>query len=197
MIDAEKIDAYIEKHEKWSEQLATVRAILAATELAEAVRWGGPSYLLDGSVLISLAGFKNHCAIWFHQGVFLKDAASILVNAQEGTTKGLRQIRINEGDKLDKKLIKAYVSETIANHHAGKKVAPAKKTLQMPAELKAAMKSDAGLKAAFDALTPGRQREYADHIGSAKQEKTRVNRIEKATPLILQGVGLNDKYKNC
>ena len=197
MVDADKIAAYIEKHKKWEQQLTAMRSILNATELTEEVKWGGPCYTLDKSILISLVGFKNHCAVWFHQGVFLKDAKSVLVNAQEGTTKGMRQLRLETGDKLSKTLFKAYVAETIANHRAGKKIEPVKKTLIMPEELQIALKKNKKLAAAFKALTPGKQREYADHIAAAKQEKTRVARTEKALPLILQGAGLNDKYKNC
>lgn len=197
MSNAEKIEAYIENHDKWKDQLVTLRAILNASVLVETVKWGCPSYTLDSSILISLAGFKNHCAIWFHQGVFLEDVRSVLISAQEGTTKGMRQLRIEEGSNINKTLVKAYVIETIANHHAGKKVAPAKKTLKISAELDAALKKDSKLKIAFNSLTPGKQREYADHIASAKQKKTRVARLEKAAPLILQGVGLHDKYKNC
>ncbi|PCI78704.1 MAG: hypothetical protein COB20_06300 [SAR86 cluster bacterium] len=197
MSDAKKIDAYIAKHTKWCGQLAALRAILTGTELEEAVKWGSPSYSLDNKILMSLVGFKNHCAIWFHQGVFLEDTKAVLMNAQEGTTKGMRQLRIFEGDKVNKRLVKAYVIETIVNHRAGKKIASAKKTLKISVELDAVLKKDKKLDAAFNALTPGRQREYADHIASAKQEKTRVTRMEKAAPLILLGVGLHDKTKNC
>ena len=197
MSDEKKIAAYLEKHEKWKDQLVTLREILNASELDETVKWGSPTYTLDGNILISLVGFKNHCALWFHQGVFLKDAKSVLINAQEGTTKAMRQLRITEGDKINKALVKAYVTETIVNQRAGKKIAPVKKTLNMPVELKAALKKDKKLDAAFKALSPGKQREYAEHIASAKQEKTRISRMEKSAPLILQGSGLNDKYKNC
>lgn len=197
MADADKIAAYIEKHEKWKQQLTAMRSILKATELSEEVKWGGPCYTLDKSILISIVGFKNHCAVWFHQGVFLKDEKSLLVNAQEGTTKGMRQLRFEEGDKLNKTVLKAYVLETIANHRAGKKIKQAKKTLNIPEELGKALEKNKKLAAAFEALSPGKQREYADHVSSAKQEKTRVARTEKAIPLILNGVGLHDKYKNC
>ena len=46
-------------------------------------------------------------------------------------------------------------------------------------------------------LTPGKQREYAEYIQTAKQDATKQTRLEKITPMILKGVGLNDKYKNC
>jgi len=197
MSDSKKVDAYIEKHEKWKQQLSAMREILNATELVEEVKWGSPSYTLDKNILISIVGFKNHCAMWFHQGAFLKDAESVLVNAQEGTTKGMRQLRLEEGDKLKKTLLKKYIKETIANHRAGKKIAPSKKILKIPSELENEIKQNKKLAAAFAALSPGKQREYAEHIASAKQEKTRVSRLEKATPLILHKVGLYEKYKNC
>jgi uncharacterized protein YdeI (YjbR/CyaY-like superfamily) len=55
--------------------------------------------------------------------------------------------------------------------------------------------SDYELKVAFEKLTPGKQKEYAEHIGSAKKEKTQVERLEKIKPMVLEGKGLNDKYK--
>ena len=67
----------------------------------------------------------------------------------------------------------------------------------IPDELSNAFESDNELKQQFNALSPGKQREYADHISSAKQEKTRLSRLEKALPLIKAGKGLYDKYKNC
>ncbi|MEX0963263.1 MAG: DUF1801 domain-containing protein [Pseudohongiellaceae bacterium] len=199
----EKIDAYIEQYQKWKEQLITMRSIMCATELTETVKWGRPCYSMDKSVLISIVGFKNHCAVWFHQGVFLKDEQSLLVNAQEGSTKGLRQLRFGQlqfgqlqfgkTDKIDKVQLKAYVKETISNHRAGKKLIPERQTLSMPAELKARLSKDMNLTAAFNSLSPGKQLEYAEHVASAKQEKTRITRAEKAIPLILKGLGLYDK----
>lgn len=197
MSDTDKVNTYIEKEVKWKEQLIVIREILKQTSLLETVKWGRPSYTLDGAILITLVGFKNHCAIWFHQGVFLKDSKSVLINAQKGTTKAMRQLRIEAGDKINKSLVKSYVKETIENHLAGKKIAPTKKVLIESAELDAALKKDKNLKRAFEGLTPGKQREYAEHIASAKQEKTRLARMEKASVLILKGVGLHDKYKNC
>src|SRR6266545_2366433 len=47
------------------------------------------------------------------------------------------------------------------------------------------------LKAAFDALTPGRQRGYILYFSGAKQSKTRESRVAKCMPQILKGKGLN------
>lgn len=115
---------------------------------------------------------------------------------RERTWSVSRHWRFEQGDKFNRRKVKAYVKEAIENQRAGKAIKPApKKTLTVPAELDAAMKKSAKLKQAFNALTPGKQREYADHVGSAKQEKTRLSRLEKITPIVVAGQGLNDKYK--
>ena len=145
--------------------------------------------------MIGLAAFKQHCAIWFHHGVYLKDADNLLQNAQK-TTRGMRQWRIEAGDKLPKAALKRYVKETIANERAGRRVTPKrKKSVQLPTELATALKQDKVFAAAYRVLTPGRQREYAEHVASAKREQTRATRLEKIRPKVLAGEGLHDQYR--
>ena len=54
------------------------------------------------------------------------------------------------------------------------------------------LNKNAALKKAFNALTPGRQRQYIFHFSQPKQAKTREARIEKYMSQILDGKGLND-----
>jgi uncharacterized protein YdeI (YjbR/CyaY-like superfamily) len=54
------------------------------------------------------------------------------------------------------------------------------------------LRKNPALKAAFEALTPGRQKGYLLYFSSAKQAKTREARVEKCTPQILNGKGLDD-----
>lgn len=198
MTTSEKIEAYIEKHEQWSEQLSQLRDVFQKTELTEEVKWGTPHYTLNGKLVAGMAGFKNHYAIWFHHGSFLKDPHKKLMNAQEGKTKGLRQWRFERGDEIDTDLVHSYIQESIENSLAGKEIKPErKKGVSIPPELQTAMDANSKLAEAFACLTPGKQREYADHIAEAKREATRLSRLEKSTPMILEGVGLHDKYKNC
>jgi len=195
----EKIANWLKKHEQWQEFLQPIRDILLASKLEETLKWGTPTYTIEGKNVLGLAGFKNHCALWFHQGVFLKDEKGVLINAQEGTTKGLRQWRFEKGDQLPKTLLKSYVKEAIANQKAGKTIKPQIQTQKpsIPVELQQALTGSKKVKSAFEKLTPGKQREYAQHISDAKREATRQARVEKITPMILAGVGLNDKYRNC
>ena len=91
MTDSEKVSTYITKHENWSKELSLLRELFQQTELLEEVKWGSPTYTSNGKLVAGFAAFKKHYAIWFHQGVFLKDPYNVLNNAQEGKTKALRQ----------------------------------------------------------------------------------------------------------
>lgn len=198
MTDTEKVDRYLKKHQQWSEQLAVLRRIFQKTELLEEIKWGAPSYSLDGKLVAGLGAFKNHYAIWFHQGVFLKDIQKRLLNAQDGKTKAMRQWRFEKNDVIDDSLVLSYIQEAIANCKAGKEVKiERKKGVDIPPALKEAFKNHPTLQKDFKQLTPGKQREYAAYISEAKREATKQSRITKIAPMIEQGVGLHDKYKNC
>jgi len=45
-------------------------------------------------------------------------------------------------------------------------------------------------------LTQGQKNEYIEYISDARQEATKLRRIEKIIPMVLDLKGLNDKYKN-
>ncbi len=198
MNDSDKIEAYISKHPKWISQLTNLRNVFLDTELDEVVKWGSPTYSLNGKLVAGIAAFKNHYAIWFHQGVFLKDDEKVLVNAQEGKTKALRQWRFEEKDTIAPQLVKKYVNEAIENCKQGKELkVERKKGVTVPKELQNVFSENKELHNAFKKLTLGKQREYAGYISEAKRDATKENRIEKITPMILNGVGLHDKYKNC
>lgn len=196
MTDSQKVDSYIENQTQWKEKLQQLREVFQNTELKEEVKWGRPMYTLNGKLIVAMAYFKNHIAIWFHQGVYLKDRHNKLINAQEGITKALRQWRFEKDDLIDSKLVLEYVEEAIANAKAGKELKKTtKKEVVIPEILKKAFEKDKNLKESYQKLTPGRQREYAEHIGLAKREATQKSRLENCSKLIKQGVGLNDNYK--
>lgn len=91
-----------------------------------------------------------------------------------------------------------YIRESIENNLAGKEIkAQRKKGVVIPPYLRAAFSSNSKFENAFNELTPGKQREYAGHIGEAKREATKQSRLEKIIPMIMEGKGLHDEYKNC
>ena len=192
-------DEYIVKHPKWQQELIALRNIIQKTEMEETIKWGAPTYTVNGKNVVGLAAFKNHFTLWFFNGVFLKDKHKKLVNAQEGTTKALRQWRFEKLGDIEPKIIKEYLEEAIGNEKAGKKITSKKNTkpVEVPKELETALKSDKDVQKAFKSLSVSCQREYANHIAEAKRDETKHRRIEKILPMIKNGGGLHDKYKNC
>jgi len=192
------VEKYIEENSHFGEELTILRELINRTELDETVKWSAPVYSINGKNVIGLGAFKHHFGIWFFNGVFLKDEKKLLVNAQE-KTKALRQMRFDSINDIDKAIVLAYVKEAIENQKLGKEIKPKRegKTVVIPKELENELKSNSVLYDAFRILTPGKQREYCHHVSSAKREATKLSRIEKIKPMIISGVGLHDKYKNC
>ncbi len=193
------VEEYIEENTHFSDALVLLRTLINSTELLETIKWSAPVYTINNKNVIGLGAFKNHFGIWFFNGVFLKDKHKLLINAQENKTKALRQMRFTSIDDINKNLVLDYIKEAIENQKLGKEIKPdrTKKETIIPSELQNVLDSNTTLKSAFQALSPGKQREYCAHIASAKHETTKQSRLEKIIPMILQGVGLHDKYKNC
>lgn len=193
------VEEYIESNPHFAEALTMLRDIVVKTELNESIKWSAPTYDLNGKNILGLSAFKKHFCIWFFNGVFLKDEVKLLVNAQE-KTKGLRQMRFTTIDDIDKNVVLEYVKEAIENQKLGKEikvVKTTKKDVVVPTELKKELDTNLALQDAFKTFSPSKQREYCEYIGTAKREATKQSRLEKIIPMIIKGVGLHDKYKNC
>ena len=193
------VEEYIEEHAHFSEALILLRDIITRTECVETIKWNAPVYTINNKNVLGLGAFKNHFGIWFFNGVFLKDKHNLLINAQENKTKALRQMRFESVSEIDKHIILDYIKEAIENQKLGKEIKPDrnKKETVIPKELNSLLSKNKDLKNSFESLSSYKQREYCEYIDSAKREATKQTRLEKITPMILQNIGLNDKYKNC
>ena len=193
------VEEYIENNANFVEEIAILRNIINSTALEETIKWSMPTYCLNGKNVLGLGAFKNHFCIWFHHGVFLKDEHKLLYNAQEEKTKAMRQMRFETKKDINKAAVLAYVKEAIENQRLGRELKPQRKTkpVTIPKELKIALSTNSELKKTFKQLSPSHQREYCDYITEAKRDDTKQRRLEKIIPMIINGKGLNDKYKNC
>ncbi len=189
-------EEYFAKVPQWIPILQSLRNLLNTTELTEKIKWGMPVYTFDNKNIVGIGAFKDYAGIWFYQGVFLKDKLGVLLNAQEGKTKAMRQWRFRSPEELNEEQLLLYIEEAIANQKAGLEIKPdTKKAVIIPDELQSALDTDIELMTQFKGFTKGRKREFADYIRDAKRESTRLNRLEKIKPLIKTGIGLNDKYR--
>jgi len=185
-----------DKVNQWEDELRMLREIIQKTELVETNKWGGEVYTINNKNVLGIGGFKNYFTIWFWNGVFLKDEAKVLVNANEGVTKGLRQWRFADVAEINEKLILKYIHEAIANEKAGLSIKPEKKEAMKCDFFENELKKDSKLNAAFDKFSPYKQKEFWEYMATAKQEKTKITRFEKIKPMIMENHGLNDKYRS-
>lgn len=189
-----KVDWYFSKNEKWEKEIKKLRTIVLDSGLIEELKWGCPCYIFEKSNIVLIHVFKEYCAVLFFKGALLNDPNGILIQQTENV-QSARQIRFTNAKEIVKmeKVLKAYVYEAIEVERAGLKV-KLKKTSEykMPEEFKKQLDKKAGLKKAFEALTPGRQRQYIFYFSQPKLSKTREARVEKYIKQILSGKGLGD-----
>jgi uncharacterized protein YdeI (YjbR/CyaY-like superfamily) len=189
-----KVDRFLRKVKQWQEEYETLRNIVLDCELTEDFKWMHPCYTLENKNIVLIHGFKEYIALLFHKGVLLKDTHGILIQQTENV-QAARQIRFaNVQEILEKEsIIKEYIYEAIEVEKAGLEVEFKKNTdFIIPDEFQNKLDEMPALKTAFEALTPGRKRAYLHHFSEPKQSKTRVSRVEKWMPQILDGKGLND-----
>ena len=184
-----------DKINSWSKELEFLKSIIAKTELIETTKWGGCVYVLDNKNVVGIGGFKNYFTIWFFNGVFLKDETKALVNAQEGVTKSLRQWRFTSKDDVNESLVLEYIQEAIENEKQGIISPKAQVNIEMPEIFQKELDVDINLAEAFLKFSPYKQKEFLEYITVAKREETKRSRIEKIKPMILENIGLNDKYR--
>ena len=186
----------MEKQTDYREELEKLRGILLDAGLEETIKWGAPTYTYQGKNVVGIGAFKSYFGLWFFQGALLEDKKKKLVNAQEGVTKAMRQWRFESAKEIDEKLIKEYIKESVHNIDQGREIkAVRKKPLSLPPELQQALKKSKKLENSFNGFSLSKRRDFAEYISSAKRDETKHKRLEKIIPMILEGVGLNDKYK--
>ena len=190
-----KVDAYLSKAKTWREETRALRRILLDCGLTEELKWGKPCYTFQKSNVVIIFGLKDYCGLGFFKGSLLDDPKGILARQGEHS-QAVRLIRFTNVPEIAEmeSISKAYIQNAIEVEKAGLKVDfKEKHELVFPAELQKRLDEDATFKAAFAALTPGRQRAYNLHFSAPKQSKTRESRIDKHLPKILKGKGMNDR----
>jgi uncharacterized protein YdeI (YjbR/CyaY-like superfamily) len=179
---------------KWQKETDKLRKIALDCDLTEEIKWGKPCFTFLRKNVAIVIPLNESCAFSFFKGALLKDSKRILERIGEHTQAG-RWIKFTSVKEISglRSTLRSYLYEAIELEESGKKVELRKPSeYAVPDELQAVLRCDTALKAAFEALTPGRRKSYAFHISSAKQAKTREARAERCVPMILSGRGFNE-----
>lgn len=189
-------DEYFANAARWSSELRRLRELCLNCGLREEIKWGAPCYSRNGRNVAGIAAFKSYFGLWFFQGALLTDDANVLVNAQEGKTRALRQWRMTSAKDIKVTVIRRYLRAAAKLADESIEVKPVRNApLQIPTALQEALNKNAKAKKSFAALRLGLQREYAEFVASAKRQETVTRRLQKVLPMIEKGVGMNDPYR--
>jgi uncharacterized protein YdeI (YjbR/CyaY-like superfamily) len=187
------VDAYIERSDMWPSEMAALRSVLLDSGLAEQIKWGKPCYLHGGHNIAIMQEMKGFLALMFFKGALLDDPDGVL-REQGPNSRSAKRVEFTSVDDVERltEAVRALVDDAIRVEDAGLDVEPAPAP-QLVAELQARLDGDPDFRAAFEALTPGRRREYNLYFSDARQSATRVARIEKYEDQILAGKGMRDR----
>ncbi len=196
MARSKTVDDYVAGLSNWQPEVQILVGLCRAAGMDETIKWGAPCYSRNGKNVVGIGAFKAYFGLWFFQGALLDDKDGVLINAQAGKTKALRQWRMQSAQDIRKAAIKRYLKAAAQLADSGQEVKVSRpKSVSIPEELQSALSKNKANRSAFDKLRPGQQREYANYIAEAKRADTRQRRIEKILPMIRAGAGLNDRYR--
>lgn len=188
------VDFFFERESQWKQEYLKLRTIVLRSGLAEVLKWGVPCYTLEDKNVVLIHGFKEYCALLFHKGALMKDTAGILIRQTENV-QAARQIRFRDVKDITEleSTLESYLTDAMAVERSGQKIQKkATAAFPVPDEFREKLETIPGLRTAFEALTPGRQRAYLFFFSRAKLSETRKGRVERFLPHILSGKGMDD-----
>jgi len=191
-----RVDAYIAKSEAFARPILTmIRDTVHAScpDVEETIKWSFPHFVHKG-VLCSMAAFTQHAAFGFWKG------SLVLGRPKNADAMGQFGRITKVSDLPSKTILAGYIRRAAALNDQGVKVprAPkraARKTLEVPTDLAAALRKNKKAQAGFDRLSPSHKREYVVWMTEAKSDATRARRLAQAIEWLADGKSRNWKYE--
>jgi uncharacterized protein YdeI (YjbR/CyaY-like superfamily) len=196
-----RVDAYIKKAAPFAQPiLIKLRKLIfqACPDAVETIKWSFPNYEIHGSMLCSIAAFKEHCAFGFWKAALLKDTEGIMHLAERNAMGHFDRLSSLKDLPADRILITYLKEAALLNKNNVRlertKAAP-KKELPIPKPLLAALKKNKKASAVFEDFSPSNKREYIEWISDAKTDETLNKRLATTIEWLEQGKSRNWKYK--
>ncbi len=175
---------------QWGAGQRELRRLCLEVGLVETVKWAHPCYMHRGRNIAVMGAFRDDLRLSFIDAALLTDPHGVL-ERQGPNTQHPDMIRFTDNAQVGERaaVVRAYLLEAMAHAEAGRRPPRDERALELPDALEEALGVDPELAAAFAALTPGRQRSWAIHVGGAKKPETRAARVAAARDRILEGKG--------
>lgn len=196
-----RIDAYIARSAAFAQPiLKHIRQLVhaACPDVEETLKWSIPHFVHKG-ILCNMAAFKRHCAFGFWKGALI--VGTDVGNTQDEAMGQFGRITAITDLPADKVLI-GYIKKAVQLNDTGVKVPArtkpkAKKELDVPDDLRAALKKNKKALAIFGDFSYSHKKEYVEWITEAKRAETRTQRLETAIEWMAEGKPRNWKYVKC
>ncbi len=163
------VDAYLEdgcgrcdkyrtpacKLQQWVAPLSALRELVRGSGLTEEMKWGSPTYTLEGANVVMLGSLVDSCTLSFLQGALLEDAHGVL-EAPGPNSRYARLLRFTSVEEVhaQRDVIVQLLQQAIEAKRAGRRVEVEAEPEPVPAELQAVLDADPRVAVAFAALTP-------------------------------------------
>lgn len=190
-----RVDAYIAASAPFAQPILTwlrARVHAACPDMAEAIKWGMPAFVLEGRPFANMAAFKAHATF----GLWERAERP---TGREGEAMGQFGRITAITDLPDAARLEAMIRESAARRgEAGPKprnAAEPRGEAEVPAALAEALAADGAAAARFAAMPPSARRDYAVWIGEAKRDETRAKRVAEAVGWIREGKKRDWKYQ--
>jgi uncharacterized protein YdeI (YjbR/CyaY-like superfamily) len=197
-----RIDAYITKAEPFAQPiLKHFRELVhkVCPEVEETMKWNFPHYDYKGSMMCSMAAFKQHCAINFWKAPLMKNGKELVEKAKTEEAMGHLGKITSLKDLPKDSVLSKYIKEAMRLNDEGIKVSPKPKSsvlkeIETPDYFLAAIKKNRKALKVWEEFSPGKRKEYIQWITEAKTGDTRNSRMETAVEWISEGKIRNWKY---
>jgi uncharacterized protein YdeI (YjbR/CyaY-like superfamily) len=200
-----RVDAYIAKSAEFARPILNhLRGLIHSVcpEVEETIKWNAPSFEYKG-LLCMMPAFKQHCALIFWHPAMRARAREVALPATQAIENSMGGFgRITSlADLPNPRQMTKLFKEAVALNEAGGRPKRSSRTkaipLEVPNDLKLALKKNARARANFDGFPPSHRNEYIQWITEAKRPETRAKRTATTIQWLTQGKDRNWKYKKC
>lgn len=165
----------------------------ADSEIIEDFKWNVPVFHKN-EMVCGIAAFQKHVSITFFNGAKMSDKHQLF--SGDCSAKNIRSIKFNAISEIDKNQLLDYFKEAFLLNKTDFKKTENNKKIEIPEMLQKALNENKLAKKNFENMAYTYQKEYALQISGAKQESTKLKRLERIISNLERNIKMHEKYKS-
>jgi uncharacterized protein YdeI (YjbR/CyaY-like superfamily) len=190
------IHDYIENLPAFSKEICKLLQELihqSSSNIVEDWKWKIPIFCFENEMICGFAAFKNHVSLTFFKGAQMSNKHQIF--SEDCSAQKTRTIKFISISEIDKKKLNDYFKEAILMKKSPVGKFAKKATFEIPELLQEALNKNLLAKKNFENMAYTYRKEYALYILEAKQETTKLKRLEKIIGNLEKNIKMHEQYK--